>query len=776
MHKFITFLVRNKVAGLVISLVLILLVYFLGGTSHQLFSPDEARYVGIAGSQVANGDWLVTPINGVPFFHKPPLFYWLTILGIEGLGHNLVAYRLASIIASLVIIFAWARFLAVTTSSTFARVALITLAFSLPIWLGSQYANTDQLVAAMITATILLGVETAIKMRAGKSYTLVLTFMYVFAGLGLLAKGLIGIVLPGAVILAWLILTGNARFAFKFFTPKRIIAFIVLVLLPLIFIEFRHPGYLYYFFVEQQFLRFLAKGTFNNVNPWWFYLPLVVISAIPWILTLFLNRQGRLAKIFASDISQAKNPTTDSILTVATTSDIASTTATTSVVTSNSSINSKSNTRVATEAPISQVVSVAVHATTKDLVWLCVLWLVIILTFFSIPASKLVGYALPLVSPMVMLCLVLIYHNYQKLNLDFDLFITQAKSSFSYTIVAMMTLFAIVYVGIYTQQVKLLRSSYNLINKDGKVFSLAGVDPQKVSIYSFGTFPYAFQLFYNYYQPLHIVLDINNPEVRSADTWRKEIIDGLQFKPEMTNKAFIAPKTFFKELCDPQSVLRHQVQVQGFQAYLLLNKSVFNNYYAPNSIQATLIATTASYSNKNYRLIALTPSLLTKLTTTTGCKMYQPITTTVDVTLISEHGEDTASPVFQTPVTVIPLADPIILAKKVGPTTPVNQTHPTVQYQDIKPIVTPNSDSNIDTISNNPFLTNPTQPVVIPSLEQPVVPESLPSTKPTTTPTSTPTKSTPSTPAITPPQVIPTTPRSKPTSSSDKPSIAPKQP
>jgi len=47
---------------------------------HPLTLPDEGRYVGVAWEMMRSGDWLVPMQNGLPFFHKPPLFYWLTAL------------------------------------------------------------------------------------------------------------------------------------------------------------------------------------------------------------------------------------------------------------------------------------------------------------------------------------------------------------------------------------------------------------------------------------------------------------------------------------------------------------------------------------------------------------------------------------------------------------------------------------------------------------------------------------------------------------------------
>src|SRR2546430_12453990 len=56
--------------------------------ARPLMLPDEGRYVGVAWEMVRSGDWLTPTLNGLPFFHKPPLFYWITAGSISVFGVN----------------------------------------------------------------------------------------------------------------------------------------------------------------------------------------------------------------------------------------------------------------------------------------------------------------------------------------------------------------------------------------------------------------------------------------------------------------------------------------------------------------------------------------------------------------------------------------------------------------------------------------------------------------------------------------------------------------
>ncbi len=49
--------------------------------------PDEGRYVGVAWEMVRSGHWLVPTLDGLPYFHKPPLFYWITATSLSWFGN-----------------------------------------------------------------------------------------------------------------------------------------------------------------------------------------------------------------------------------------------------------------------------------------------------------------------------------------------------------------------------------------------------------------------------------------------------------------------------------------------------------------------------------------------------------------------------------------------------------------------------------------------------------------------------------------------------------------
>jgi hypothetical protein len=182
----------------------------LAGT-RSLMLPDEGRYIGVAWAMLSSGDWLTPTLDGLPYFHKPPLFYWLTGLSLKLFGVNDWAGRLASVFGALVAVGGLFFFVRRYAEQRLATLAVAVLVTQPMFFAGAQYANLDMLVAGMIAATIVCGASAILRLASGQSYRPALAAAYVFAALGVLAKGLIGFVLPGAILLAWLLLRKRYR-------------------------------------------------------------------------------------------------------------------------------------------------------------------------------------------------------------------------------------------------------------------------------------------------------------------------------------------------------------------------------------------------------------------------------------------------------------------------------------------------------------------------------------------------------------------------------------
>jgi 4-amino-4-deoxy-L-arabinose transferase-like glycosyltransferase len=243
-----------------------------------LLLPDEGRYASVALEMLHGDSWLPT-LNGLPFFHKPPLFYWLDMAAMQLFGVGPFSARVGSMLGGWLM--GASMYLAIKRwhGPRLALLALVVLATSPFFFIASQYANHDMLVAGLISAAIM-----ALLRAVEKSSTVDLRWLAAGAAacaLATLAKGLIGFVLPAMVLGPWLLAQGRWRQVVGLLHPLGWLVFLLLAAPWFVAVQLRYPGFFDYFIMEQHFRRF-AQSSFNNVQPFWFFLPVIPALMLPW--------------------------------------------------------------------------------------------------------------------------------------------------------------------------------------------------------------------------------------------------------------------------------------------------------------------------------------------------------------------------------------------------------------------------------------------------------------------------------------------------------------
>lgn len=271
-------------------LLIITGLYMALSAIRDLAIPDEGRYGSISMWMVHTHDYLVPRLDGLPFMHKPPLLHWLTALPLHVFGIHDWVLRLVPILTGvflLAVCYAWVRchasritgqVVSPQDADRLGKLALLILASSLIFMGAAQYVNHDLLVATWISVAVFCFSDYVMTARWW-----VLLLGYVACALGFLSKGLIGVLIPGMILLPWLLLTGQYRMIVRLLNPLGLLVFVALVLPWPWLMNQQYPGFLHYFFVEQQFDRFSSKG-FNNHQPWFFYIGCLLISFFPFLL------------------------------------------------------------------------------------------------------------------------------------------------------------------------------------------------------------------------------------------------------------------------------------------------------------------------------------------------------------------------------------------------------------------------------------------------------------------------------------------------------------
>jgi len=119
-----------------------------------------------------------------------------------------------------------------------------------------------------------------------------LLLSYAGAALAFLAKGLIGIVFPAAILLLWMLLSRRHREIGKAISLPGIALFLAIALPWVVLVQRANPDFLWFFFVREHFLRFTTK-MHHRYQPFWFFFPIVFAGLLPWLA--FARRAVRAA-------------------------------------------------------------------------------------------------------------------------------------------------------------------------------------------------------------------------------------------------------------------------------------------------------------------------------------------------------------------------------------------------------------------------------------------------------------------------------------------------
>ena len=111
--------------------------------------------------------------------------------------------------------------------------------------------------------------------------TLYYHLAYICAALAVLAKGLIGIVFPGAIVFLYLLLTRRWRLLREMRLATGIPLFLLVAAPWFILVSLRNPEFARFFFIHEHFERFTTK-VHGRYQPVWFFIPVLLGTMLPW--------------------------------------------------------------------------------------------------------------------------------------------------------------------------------------------------------------------------------------------------------------------------------------------------------------------------------------------------------------------------------------------------------------------------------------------------------------------------------------------------------------
>jgi 4-amino-4-deoxy-L-arabinose transferase len=273
-----------KTRAVIALAALFALAYLLPLGARPFFQPDEFRYAEIPREMLASGDWVTPRLNGLRYFEKPPLGYWLTALSMSCFGENRFAARLPSALSAggTVLLL----FLLVRRFGGGFRVA--ALAAGLLLTSGLFFVlgcfNVLDMPLTFFLTLALFAFFRAYMAECRRAKLLWLGLFGAASGAAFLVKGFLAFAVPGLVIVSFMLWQRSTGRLLRWAWAPALTG--LLVALPWAILVHRHePDYWRYFVVVEHLQRFMGKSA-QHAEPFWFYIPVLLGGFAPWLFFL----------------------------------------------------------------------------------------------------------------------------------------------------------------------------------------------------------------------------------------------------------------------------------------------------------------------------------------------------------------------------------------------------------------------------------------------------------------------------------------------------------
>lgn len=276
------------------------LVYLLPIGFRPMVVPDEVRYGEISREMIATGDWIVPRLNGLRYFEKPVMGYWINGLSMLVFGVNAFALRFPSAMAaglSALMVWLLMRRNGMSTA-TGLMASLIFLSCFLVVGTG-VYSVLDGMLAMFLTMAMTAFYFALDSPKGSWRERCLLGLFGIFCGMAFLTKGFLAFAVPVVAIVPYMLWAGRWKDLFRMAAIP--IAAAVVVSLPwAIAVHLNEPDYWNYFFWQEHVKRFMAEDA-QHKSPFWTYFLAFPVAALPWSALI-------PASVLGMDRSRAQTP------------------------------------------------------------------------------------------------------------------------------------------------------------------------------------------------------------------------------------------------------------------------------------------------------------------------------------------------------------------------------------------------------------------------------------------------------------------------------------
>ncbi|SDD92131.1 4-amino-4-deoxy-L-arabinose transferase [Cupriavidus sp. YR651] len=259
-----------------------LLVWFGTLGLRHLIGPDEGRYAEISREMFASGDWITIRYNDLKYFEKPPFHMWATALAYTLFGIGEWQARLCVALAGLAgigisMLATWRWFGA--RAAAFTGLALLAA----PMWSVAAHFNTLDMTLAGVMACVLgcmlVAQHPDATVSARRGWMLA---CWAAMGVAVLTKGLVGVALPGLVLVVYTVATRDWGLWRRLHVAAGA-ALLLAVAVPYFWmVSARNPEFLNFFFIHEHWQRY-TSNIHSRSGPIVYFVPIVLAGFLPWL-------------------------------------------------------------------------------------------------------------------------------------------------------------------------------------------------------------------------------------------------------------------------------------------------------------------------------------------------------------------------------------------------------------------------------------------------------------------------------------------------------------
>ncbi|MDB5755856.1 MAG: glycosyltransferase, partial [Massilia sp.] len=255
-------------------------LYLLG--VRTLVPPDEGRYAEMAREMLVTGDWVTTRLNGIKYFEKPPLQTWMNALSFTLFGLGDWQARLWTGLCGVlgVLLTGYTGYKVFNQRVGFYAALVLGSCFY---WVAcSQIDSLDMGLSGMMTialCALLLAQRDDATPQEQRNWMLL---CWAGMALAVLSKGLIGLVLPGGVLVLYTLSTRDWKLWTRLHLVKGLLLFFAIAAPWFVLVGMRNPEQPYFFFVHEHWNRFFLTEH-HREQVWYVFFVLTAVGMVPWL-------------------------------------------------------------------------------------------------------------------------------------------------------------------------------------------------------------------------------------------------------------------------------------------------------------------------------------------------------------------------------------------------------------------------------------------------------------------------------------------------------------